>query len=258
MSDNQKELELEPDAPPAAEAAAPAPAAEPVVDPLAAQLALVTANAETMVITTEAQYTAAAEALKVIKEYQKDVGVKLDPTVASAKRTLDAAKLGYDEAKANKAKYIDPSAQAEGIIKRKMSEFMLAEQKRIAQERTQQTQINQEKATDDRASRAEALRAVGLDEAADRVLSEPVKAVPVSRVAVAPAPKVQGIHQQTRWSAELLDLATLIKAVADGKVASMYLLPNMPALNQLAVATKETFDIPGVRAVSTTSTVVRS
>jgi hypothetical protein len=266
MSDeHQNELGLE-TAVPVAEPALPSstqpvieePAQEPETDPLKGRLAVVTNDADTMVIATEAQYLAAAEKLKVIKSYQADVGVKLDPTIASAKRTLEAAKAGYDEAKANKALYIDPSDRVEGIIKRKMSDYMLAEQKRVATQKAEQVQIAQGKAVDDRTSRAEGPKAVGLADAAERVMSESVAPAPISRVAVAAPPKVQGIHQQTRWSAEVLDLTTLIKAVAEGKIASMYLLPNMPALNQLAVGTKENFSVPGVRAVATTNTVIRS
>lgn len=61
--------------------------------------------------------------------------------------------------------------------------------------------------------------------------------------------KIPGISFRDTWRAECDDVVALATAVASGAVNASLLLPNMPALNDLAVSLKEKFSVPGCRSV---------
>jgi len=61
--------------------------------------------------------------------------------------------------------------------------------------------------------------------------------------------KTKGFSSRENWSAEVTDIKALCRAVADGKTAENLVGANMPALNQMARAMKQAFNVPGVRAV---------
>jgi hypothetical protein len=52
------------------------------------------------------------------------------------------------------------------------------------------------------------------------------------------------------WGAEVRDIKALCRAIAEGKASPNLVTPNMPALNKLATALKETMNVPGVRPYS--------
>ena len=52
-------------------------------------------------------------------------------------------------------------------------------------------------------------------------------------------------------------IVLILMAVADGKVQPECVMPNMPVLNKLAQISKEALNVPGVKAISSTSTVIR-
>ena len=60
------------------------------------------------------------------------------------------------------------------------------------------------------------------------------------------------------WSAEVSDLAALVRAVADRKAPAGLVLANQQALDQLARALKETMAVPGVRVRKQTSVAAGS
>ena len=71
-------------------------------------------------------------------------------------------------------------------------------------------------------------------------------------------PKVAGISYRETHSAEVMDFAALVKAVADGKAPMAYLLPNQIALNAAARSLKEELNsLPGLRCVVTKTAVGR-
>lgn len=72
------------------------------------------------------------------------------------------------------------------------------------------------------------------------------------------APKTLGVHTVTRWSARVVDKSALIKAVAAGQVPETVLVPDMVALNRMAVALKEQLNYPGVVPESTQTESVRT
>lgn len=63
-------------------------------------------------------------------------------------------------------------------------------------------------------------------------------------------PKIEGVSYREQWRAEVTDMALLAKAAGANLALVNLLLPNMPALNQMARAMKSAMSIPGVMAVS--------
>ena len=59
--------------------------------------------------------------------------------------------------------------------------------------------------------------------------------------------KVAGLSYRDNWSAEVTDLMTLVRAVAEGKASVNFLLPNSPALNAQARTTRDSMIVPGVK-----------
>ena len=96
---------------------------------------------------------------------------------------------------------------------------------------------------------------MGETEAADAVIEEEVHVAPVT---VDNRPKAQGVSTRKKWHAEVVDLSALIKAVAEGKEAESFLLPDMKVLNKMAGALMEELNIAGVKAVSETIVSARS
>lgn len=102
---------------------------------------------------------------------------------------------------------------------------------------------------------AEEARAQGdIDRAADATFA--------AEMAVAPPPpapvKASGMITTSRWHAEVDDLSLLILACANDPERYLgLLLPNMPALNKLAVAHHGAFQVPGVRMVEEKGISVR-
>lgn len=91
------------------------------------------------------------------------------------------------------------------------------------------------------------------------IASEPVAVAPI--VVQKAVPKLHGgpVFQE-RWSAEVLDIRLLCRAVADGKASTECVMGlskdkatgkiTSPALNQMATALKNTMSVPGCKAYS--------
>lgn len=114
----------------------------------------------------------------------------------------------------------------------------------------------QEKLTRDALERAKASRdemiarfeAAGNQKAADDLRQEPLYVPPV--VIPEPWDYLPGEGRLESWGVEqeTIDLMELAKAVVEGKLPLGLIAPNVPALNKMATALKETFNIPGCKA----------
>lgn len=138
-----------------------------------------------------------------------------------AERLLKGAILIYDQAQAAKA----------AEEQRLREEAARIERERIAAEA--------EKARE--AGRAEEANAMA--QVAEMVIAPPV-AVPVQKTA--------GISTRSNWTAEVVDLMELVKAVAAGTQPLTLLQADTTRLTQMAKALKAELNIPGVRAVENT------
>jgi hypothetical protein len=135
---------------------------------------------------------------------------------------------------------------------RKAARTWKDEQDRIAAERQRQAEEAARKASEE----AKLLLAVQAEQAGASV--EEVEAtlnmeLNVPAPVLPAAPKVEGVTSSGRWKAEVIDIRTLCRAVADGKVMAELVQPNMTLLNKLVTQSKSAFNIPGVKAVKETS-----
>ena len=200
------------------------------------------AQARALVIADAASYQAACDFLKGVKALRTEIAGTFEPHI---KRAHEAHKALLKE----KADAEAPLAEAERITKAALVTYD-AEQERIR--RTEQARLQEEarqQEQDRRIAEAVELEAAGETAEAEALIEAPVH---VPTVAVAPStPKVTGIAYRETWSANVTDLAALVKFVAANPQFAGFLSANMPALNAQARSLKSQMQIPGVEAVCT-------
>ena len=180
------------------------------------------------------------------------------------------------------ASLLKPVAQAESLLKRLIADYetqqmrlqqemeAMARKKALEQEaQERQRLIEQEKeiaaqqlnaALEEAQTFDEALAVLGqtdsvMDAAVDRARSEViipqvVEVEPVMRPA-------RGISTTTTYQVEVESMKELCGAIAEGEMSDALVIPNFPALNKLASATKGKMSIPGCRVVQGTQVSVR-
>jgi hypothetical protein len=148
--------------------------------------------------------------------------------------------------KAKKDQYA-PVEEAARLINDKMKAWWRAEQARVAEEQRKADEAARLKAEEEALKVAEALEAAGMAEAAEEAISAPIV---IERVEVAAPVKAAGARYAYTYSAEVVSLMVLVKAVAAGTQPLAYLEANQVVLNQAARSQKEGLDIPGVRVVA--------
>jgi hypothetical protein len=164
---------------------------------------------------------------------------------------IKAAHAAHKAALAAKKALADRFETIKADAKRKMTNWYLAEQRRVQEERLKAEAEARKQAEEARLREAEALAQAGMTEAADAALDAPVDLTAFIREPQAPVAG-NGVCYRANWKAEVVNLMVLVKAVADGKAPMSYLEPNMTALNQAAKAFKNTQEIPGVRQFNDT------
>lgn len=203
-------------------------------------------KAKALTITTVEQQSAAGDELVALKGLEKEIGTTFDPIVEAAHKT-------HKEAVAQRSRHLAPVTEAMGIIKGKMSTFQIAEQKRIDDENRELERQRQLKEAE-KLQQAQEFSDAGMPEVADELLNQAVEEAPPL---VQEAPKVAGVAFITAYSAEVVDLMALVKAVAAGTAPIAYLEANTVALNGAARALKQSFMVPGVKLVSSPKASVR-
>lgn len=153
-------------------------------------------------------------------------------------------------------KLVQPCDDARRIVADKASQYE-AECRRREEEERRRLEAEARKAEEDRIlAEAEIAEAFGQDAVAEEILNQPVEPTPV--VVPTERAKVEGVSSRELWRAEIVDLAALVRAAANNPAFVALLMPNMPALNALARATKTLMNVPGVKAVAETSLAVRT
>lgn len=199
------------------------------------------------VIDSPAMYELAADELKEIKAKAKALN---DKRKAITTPIDEAKKSVMDLFRAP----LDTLAKAEDSIKKAMMDYT-NEQRRIALEN--QIAAQKESSTQRASLKAEA------EKIAETGDVEQAAALVTAAVAIAPAVaaekpiKVDGISTRVTWSAQVTDLATLIKYVAENPQFAGLLQPDQKALNDMARALKGNLKIPGVLAVTNESITAR-
>ncbi len=235
-------------------------------------------QAKAVTVTDSKTYTAAGLLWKSIGEMIKEVKETFDPI-------CEAANRAHKEATIKRAKFLDPLTAAQKSVKQIMSAYdaeqeriRKAEEERLAaiarkeeeeRRRKEQERLEAErKAEEDRLlAEAQAAQDRGDKETAEiltnaavetsEAIKEQAAAIAQEPIYVAPVvvpkavPKMAGgpVYREV-WAAEVTDIKALCLAVATGKQSTEYVTANMPVLNKMAVALKNTMNIPGVKAYS--------
>lgn len=189
----------------------------------------------------------AAEFTLTLRAVKKEIDNTFDPIVKKAHEA-------HKEAVAQKKKVLEPVEQAQKIIDGKIGEFHAAQERlrraeedRLRKEAEEQARKEEEERRLEEAAR---LEQEGDSAMADAILEAPILPQPVIVPKVATqAPKVEGLSVSKIYKGEVVNLAQLIQAVAQGRAPIGLLEVNQTALNGMARALKEAFSVPGCRVV---------
>lgn len=189
----------------------------------------------------------AAELLLAVKGLRNEAEAHHRPMI-------NAAHQSHKISLAALQKIDDPLKQAEQILKTRIGGWeaeqlkLQAEQERIAREQAEAARAAETEAEIEQAEAAGAPV-----EEVQAIISQ-AEMRPTPRPVVAPTfVKAKGVSTVMVYAAEVFDIKALCRAVADGKVSSEMVQPNMTALNGMARALKSTMQIPGVRCIETPS-----
>lgn len=144
--------------------------------------------------------------------------------------------------------------EAKKLLGQRMTEYRERERQRIARENAERERA----ATLERQKIAEAARVAQDDGREEDAFAIRQTAALVSApVRPTAAPKVAGVSVRNNWSAECLDIAALIRFVADNPGYTNLLQANPVALKALARAHKDALKVPGVRFFNAGGVAVR-
>lgn len=191
-----------------------------------------------LIVTDQASFERAASFKIDLSTWRKKWLDKIGPVVTSTHGAWKKATDLREEIDAPLAKMERQIGEAMGVY--------TSEQRRLRQVQEARLQAEARRREEDaRLEQAEALEDAGDKEAAQQVIEEPIATAPVHL----PEPKADGTTMVTYWSAEVVNLTELVKAVAAGKAEITLVEANQTALNGMARALKSAMSVPGVRAV---------
>lgn len=191
-------------------------------------------------ITSPAQYTDSATVLKKIKAGQK----RLEELRTAITGPLNAALKGVNDLFRAPA---DRLTKAERAIKQEINRYadeqerIRREEQRKADERARKEQEKLQAQAQRAADKGQEEKAAVLEERAASVVAPVIQREP---------PKVAGIATRDVWKAECVDLAALVKAIAEGKAPLSLVQANTTVIGQQARSLKQDFVAPGVRVWS--------
>lgn len=199
-------------------------------------------QARALSIENDEQYQAAALFLReCCKAVLKRADEIFDPIIASAHAT-------HKEAVAQKRAVTAPIEEAERIVKDRIAGYLREQDRKRLEAQRVAEEAARKLAEEEALLKAEALQNAGRTVEADAVLEQPLAPLPV--IVSAPPPRAEGVARRTNYRAVVTDMKALVKHVAAHPEHSNLLLPNGPALNQLAKSLKGDLSIPGVRVMT--------
>ena len=208
-------------------------------------------QAKALKVIDSPSYISAGELWKAIKGIRAKVAETFDANIKKAHEL-------HKSLVAEKKRHDGPLDEAERMVKGAMNRFD-QEQERLRREEQARLEAIARKAEEDRRLQEaiEAEAAMKAQGASQEEVAQETAAILETPVSVAPVvlpkatPKLQGgpVYREV-WSAEITDIKSLCRAVAEGRASTEFVMGNMPALNKMATALKQTMNIPGVRAVS--------
>lgn len=195
-------------------------------------------RAKALKIQTNEQFVEAGELLKTIKGLRAEIDETFNPIISKAHEA-------HREALAQKRKVEAPLAEAEAILKPRISGYLEEQERLRREEELRRQKEEQDKAEAQQVADAILLHDIGETALANQVIDEKPYVAPV--VLPRSVPKVAGITSTKRYSAEVIDLKALVMAVATGKAPIQCLQADQVFLNRQAVAMKDALSYPGVR-----------
>lgn len=194
-------------------------------------------------ITTPVEYKASAEDLKRVKgkiAQLTEIRISLTKPIDEAKkRIMDLFR-----------KPIEQLQTLESAMKRAIVSFEAEEEarRRKEEERLQaEARAREQREKEKLEAKAAKLEAKGDAAGAEAMRTKKDEVFVPKPIVESRVEKVAGVHKIQVWKAEVTDLMTLVKAVAEGRAPLMFIEANTQALNKQAKATKDTLQVPGVR-----------
>jgi len=175
--------------------------------------------------------------------------------VSFCKPGIDSAKAHVKLLEAQRDKVVDPLDEAVATVKPKALEYDAERRRFVEQERAKAEAEARELAEKARKAQLAQLKAAGEKEAAKALKAAPIV---VPKVTAPVEPLKTTSSTTVRWHAEVVDLMSLVKAVAAGKQPLAYIEAVIPALNKQAMSLKAELAIPGVKAVPVETLAVRA
>ena len=189
------------------------------------------------------EYAQVGEELKSIKRAQESVKAFFDPDIAKAHEL-------HKSLTAKRKAFLDPLNEAEAAGKsaritwdNEQERLRKAEQDRLDAE----ARAKEEKEKAKLEAKAQKAEANGDAAAAEAIRERKEQVIVQAPIAAPRTVETAGIKKVKKWKAEVTDPLALIKAVAEGKAPIGLVMPNDQALQRQAVATRDTFHVPGVR-----------
>ena len=209
---------------------------------------------------------AAAESLVILDKPTHALGQQHLTDLAGVERNIKklfadpktAAHAAHKSVCAAEKTLLDPITTARRSISNTLNTYEI-EQERVQRIEQRKAEEEARKVQDEQAL-LDAITAEdeGDAELAADILEEAADEPPPVAVVEGAVAKTQGVSVSKTYSAEVTSLVDLVKFVAENPAQINLLLPNGPALNQLARAMRDNLNIPGVKVVVKRSQTVRA
>lgn len=202
-----------------------------IVIPDSPRLELETQNvsdaARSLRVVDDATYRQASELLLAVGSTRREIDATFDPVI-------DAAHKAHKAALAAKKKHADPVEAAERVIKGKIADYILAEERRRREEEARLQAEARTREEDARLLEAAALEEAGENDLAEAVISAPITVAPV---VLPPPPRVSGVSTRTAWGYRIVNPALIPKE---------YMIPDTVMIGGVVRALKGQTSIPGI------------
>lgn len=212
------------------------------------EASLIERRAMAIEVSSELGYEVACDYTKQVKSMQKKIKEYWEPLRVSAKKA-------YDEVVAKKKQMLTPVENAEKILKRKMGEYVM-EQERKAREQEEQRRKEAQAAIDKKLEEAAAMETAGDAEGADFAMAEAeVYDQYAATVKVQAAkPKVSGVSTSKNWRIKSIDPAKVPISFGGVEIRPV----DTSAVMRLVKASKGQITIPGIEIEEYIVTSVRA
>ena len=212
------------------------------------------AECEALTIQTQTDVEKSVELERMLKENKKDIEAGFKPIIDNAFKI-------HRELTAKRNAFLKPIEDALTLIQGKRNAHIQKQEQLRKQEEAARLKAQKEAEETERMRQAELAEMNGDTEGAEAILSgEAPLHVPTAPAFAEPEQeKTEGLVVKKLYTAVCTDKMALVKAIAGGRADLLHLLTiDQSALNKLAAATKENFQVAGCRLEITTRTHTRA